>query len=61
MSKVVEESGPTTRYGRQIEYDREIAISICARLLRREDLHAICAKPPMPPGQVFLAWVQDHP
>ena len=61
MSKVVKESGPKTRDGRQIEYDREIAISICARLLRGEDLHAICAKPPMPPGQVFLAWVQDYP
>ena len=56
-----EQFGPTTRYGRQIVYDREIFISICERLLRGEDLRTICAKPPMPPGQVFLWWVQDHP
>ena len=55
------QSGPTTLYGRPIVYDREIFISICERLLRGEDLRAICAKPPMPIGQVFLCWVQDHP
>ena len=42
------QSGPTTLYGRQVAYDREIFISICARLLRGEDLKTICAKPPMP-------------
>jgi terminase small subunit-like protein len=61
MSKVVKESGPTTRYGRQIVYDREIFISICRKMLLGEDLQTICAKPPMPIGQVFLGWVQDHP
>jgi hypothetical protein len=60
MSKIVKESGPTTRYGRQITYDREMFISICERLLRGEDLRAICAKPPMPIGPVFLGWVEDH-
>src|SRR5215467_10161322 len=61
MSKEVKQSGPTTRYGRQIVYDREIFISICTRLLRGEDLDTICAKPPMPIGPVFLAWVEDYP
>jgi hypothetical protein len=56
-----EQSSPTTRYARQVVYDREIFISICERLLRGEDLRTICAKPPMPPGQVFLWWVQEHP
>jgi hypothetical protein len=55
-----EQSGPTTRYGRQIVYDREIAISICRKILLGQDLQTICAKPPMPIGQVFLGWVQDH-
>src|SRR5262249_51474295 len=55
------QSGPTTRYGRQIVYDREIFISICTRLLRGEDLDTICATPPMPIGPVFLAWVEDDP
>jgi len=54
------QSGPTTRYGRQIVYDREIFISICTRLLRGEDLQTICATLPMPIGPVFLGWVQDH-
>jgi hypothetical protein len=61
MSKVVKESGPTTRYGRRIVYDREIFISICTRLLRGEDLKKICATLPMPIGPVFLGWVEDHP
>ena len=61
MSKVVKQSGPTTRYGRQIVYDRELFISICRRLLEKEDLREICAKPPMPIGEVFLGWMQDHP
>jgi hypothetical protein len=43
-----EQSGPTTRYGRQIAYDREIFIAICRRFLLGEDLRTICAKPPMP-------------
>jgi hypothetical protein len=55
-----EQSGPTTRYGRPIAYDREIVISICRKLLLKEDLQTICAKPPMPIGPVFLGWVQDH-
>src|SRR5215467_14087946 len=55
------QSEPTTRYGRQIVYDREIFISICARLLRGEDLDAICAKAPMPIGPVFMGWVEDYP
>src|SRR5215468_5171689 len=55
------QSGPTTRYGRQIVYDREIFISICTRLLRGEDLDTICATPPMPIGPAFLAWVEDYP
>jgi terminase small subunit-like protein len=61
MNKVVKESGPPTRYGRQVVYDREFFISICTRLLRGEDLQTICAKPPMPIGAVFLGWVEDHP
>jgi hypothetical protein len=61
MSKVVKESGPTTRYGRQITYDREMFISICERLLRGEDLRTICAKPPMPIPPAFLGWMEDHP
>ena len=44
----LEQSGPTTRYGRQIAYDREIFIAICGRFLLGEDLRTICAKPPMP-------------
>jgi len=55
------QSEPTTRYGRQIVYDREIFISICTRLLRGEDLDTICATPPLPIGPVFMAWVEDHP
>jgi hypothetical protein len=55
------QSGPTTRYGRQIAYDFEIAITICRRLLLGEDLREICAKPPMPIGLVFSGGVQDHP
>src|ERR1700731_4046397 len=43
-----EQSGPTTRYGRQIAYDREIFIAICRRFVLGEDLLTICAKPPMP-------------
>lgn len=43
-----EQSGPTTRYGRQIAYDREIFIAIFGRFLLGEDLRTICAKPPMP-------------
>ena len=50
----------TTRYGRPILYDREIFIRICARLVDREDLRAICAEPGMPIGPVFLGWIQDH-
>jgi len=61
MSKVAKQSGPTTRYGRQIAYDREIFISICRRLLEGEDLRDICAKPPMPIKDVFLWWIHDHP
>src|SRR5262249_848109 len=61
MNTSSKQSGPTTRYGRQIVYDREIFISICARLLRGEDLDAICAKAPMPIGPVFMGWVEDHP
>jgi hypothetical protein len=55
------QSGPTTLYGRQVAYDREIFISICTRLLRGEDLKTICAKPPMPIEPVFLGWVEDYP
>jgi hypothetical protein len=44
----LEQSGPTTRYGRQIAYDREIFIAIFGRFLLGEDLRTICAKPPMP-------------
>jgi hypothetical protein len=55
------QSGPTTRHGRQIVYDREIVISICRQLLQGQDLKTICAKPPMPIGPVFLGWVEDHP
>jgi hypothetical protein len=60
-SKPASKSGPTTIYGRQIVYDREIFISICRKILLGQDLQTICAKPPMPIGQVFLGWVQDHP
>jgi hypothetical protein len=55
-----EQSGPMTLYGRPIAYDREIVISICRKILLKEDLQTICAKPPMPIGPVFLGWVQDH-
>jgi hypothetical protein len=61
MRKVVEQSGPTTLYGRQVAYDREICISICRKILLGKDLQTICAKPPMPIGPLFLGWVQDHP
>jgi hypothetical protein len=61
MNTSSKQSGPTTRYGRQIVYDREIFISICTRLLRGEDLDTICATPPMPIGPVFLGWVEDYP
>jgi hypothetical protein len=61
MNTASKQSGPTTLYGRQIVYDREIFVSICTRLLRGEDLQTICAKPPMPIGAVFLGWVEDHP
>src|SRR5436190_6102322 len=61
MNTPSKEPGPTTRHGRQIAYDREIAISICRKILLEQDLQTICAKPPMPIGQVFLGWVQDHP
>ena len=56
-----EQSGPTTLYGRQVAYDREICISICRKVLLGEDLQTICAKPPMPIGPVFMGWVEDHP
>src|SRR5262249_41396328 len=61
MNTSSKQSGPTTRYGRQIVYDREIFISICARLLRGEDLDAICAKAPMPFGPVFMGWGEYYP
>jgi hypothetical protein len=48
-------------YGRPLVYDRETVITICRKLLIGQDLKTICAKPPMPPGLVFLGWVQDHP
>jgi hypothetical protein len=54
------QAGPTTRYGRQIVYDREIFIEICQRLLLGQRLQEICAEPPMPPPQVYLMWIQDH-
>jgi hypothetical protein len=54
------QSGPTTKEGRQMVYDREICISICRRFLEGEDLQAICAKPPMPIAPIFLDWVQQH-
>jgi hypothetical protein len=47
-------------YERPIVYDRETFIMICMRLLLGQDLKAICAKPPMPIGPVFLGWIQDH-
>jgi hypothetical protein len=58
MSKVIKQSGPTTLNGRPIVYDREIFISICRKILLRQDLQTICA---MPIGLVFLGWVEDHP
>src|SRR5262249_12566804 len=45
---------------RAIAYDREICIEICRQLILRKELREICSKPPMPPGQAFLCWVQDH-
>jgi hypothetical protein len=53
-------SGPTTKFGRLIAYDREIFIQICRRLVAGEDPEAICCRPPMPIPQVFLGWVRDH-
>jgi hypothetical protein len=47
-------------YDRLIAYDSEICIEICAELLLGKKLQEICSKPPMPVGQVFLGWVQDH-
>jgi hypothetical protein len=47
-------------YDRAIAYDREICIEICRQLILRKELREICSKPPMPPGQAFLCWVQDH-
>jgi hypothetical protein len=55
------QSGPMTKFGRLIVYDRETVISICRRLFLGEDLDAICAKSPMPIAGVFLGWIQDHP
>ena len=54
------QSGPTTKHGRLVVYDREIFIRICKRLVDGEDLRAICAEPGMPIGPVFLGWIQDH-
>src|SRR4029077_12965770 len=54
------QSGPTTKHGRLVVYDREIFIRICKRLVDREDLRAICAEPGMPIGPVFLGWFQEH-
>jgi hypothetical protein len=54
------QSGPTTKHGRLVVYDREIFIRICKRLVDGEDLRAICAEPGMPIGPMFLGWVQDH-
>ena len=47
-------------HDRAIAYDREICIEICRQLILRKELREICSKPPMPPGQAFLCWVQDH-
>jgi hypothetical protein len=47
-------------YDRPIAYDSEICVEICAELLLGKKLQEICSKPPMPVGQVFLGWVQDH-
>jgi hypothetical protein len=47
-------------YDRPIIYDREMFIEICRSLLLGQDLKAICTKPPMPIGPVFLGWIQDH-
>ena len=47
-------------YDFPIAYDSEICIEICRQLILGKDLQVICSKPPMPPGQVFLGWVQDH-
>jgi hypothetical protein len=55
------QSGPTTKDGRQIAYDREMCITICERYVRGEDLKAICAQLPMPIAPMFMKWVQEHP
>jgi hypothetical protein len=60
MNTASKQSGPTTLYGRQIVYDREIFIGICRRLIIGEELRKICAERGMPIGPVFLGWVQDH-
>ena len=54
------QSGPTTKFGRLVVYDREVFIGICRRVLEGEDLNAICSKPPMPIAPMFLGWVQDQ-
>ena len=54
------QSGPTTKFGRLVVFDREIFIQICRRMVNGEDLEAICSEPGMPIGPMFLGWVQDH-
>jgi hypothetical protein len=54
------QSDPTIMDGRQIVYDRQMFLAICVKWLRGERIEDICAKPPMPTVQLFLAWVDDH-
>ena len=60
MSHRKSKTSDRTSYDRPIAYDREILIEICRRLSIGQELQAICSKPPMPIGAVFLGWVQDH-
>jgi hypothetical protein len=60
MSHRKSKTSGRTSYDRPIAYDREILIEICRRLIIGQNLQAICSKPPMPIGTVFLGWVQDH-
>jgi hypothetical protein len=54
-------SGPTMVRERYVGYDRDTCITICMRLIRGEDIKAICTNPPMPIPLIFYGWVENHP
>jgi hypothetical protein len=54
-------SAPTMVRERYVGYDRDTCITICMRLIRGEDIKAICTNPPMPIPLIFYGWVENHP